>query len=152
MYRRSFDNTTEARIPLTALATYPARDWRELVAMLRRCRRAAATWLGLIALLGNLALPTALSMTSRLAESPRDIPLVGLCTGSPSGAPGKVKPELPVQHCPLCATTAIPLPQPPVFAMPGETSGTDLPRFRTAEAVSPIRHGRIQPRAPPSAV
>ena len=115
-----------------------------------RCR-AAATWLGFVALLGNVLLPAALSIVV-LKEPGRDIPRVGLCGQSPGHAPGKLKPGLLVQHCPLCAVPAAPPPPPLGLVVPGEVADQSRLQLLTTVSVAPIRHGRMQARAPPAAV
>ena len=112
--------------------------------------RAGATWLAFLALLGNALLPAALSILV-LKEPGRDIPGVGLCGVGPSDAPGKTKSGLLVQHCPLCTEPAAPLPQPPSIATPGLIADESRPQLLTTLSVAPIRHGRVQARAPPSA-
>ena len=124
--------------------------------LLHACRRAGASWLALVALLGNILLPAALSTfvlkePGDLKEPGRDIPGVGLCGVGPSDAPGKTKSGLLVQHCPLCTEPAAPLPQPPSIATPGLIADESRPQLLTTLSVAPIRHGRVQARAPPSA-
>jgi hypothetical protein len=114
-------------------------------------RRAGATWLVLVALLGNFLLPAALSIVVP-REPGRDTPRVGLCGQSPGDAPGKIKPGLLVQHCPLCAIPAAPPPSPPGFVVPGELVDESKLQLLTTISVPSIRHGRMQARAPPSVV
>jgi len=78
------------------------------IAPLRGRCRAAAMWLAFVALLGNVLLPAAFSIVV-LKEPGRDIPRAGLCGQWPGDAPGKTKPGLLVQHCPLCTMPAAPL-------------------------------------------
>ena len=118
--------------------------------LLHGCHRAGASWLAFVALLGNILLPAALSILV-LKEPGRDIPGVGLCGVGPSDAPGKTKSGLLVQHCPLCTEPAAPLPQPPSIATPGLIADESRPQLLTTLSVAPIRHGRVQARAPPSA-
>jgi hypothetical protein len=105
-----------------------------------RCR-AAATWLAFVALLGNVLLPPG-----------RVIPGLGICGHWPGDAPDKTKPGLLVQHCPLCAVPAAPLPRPPRFAVPGEFADQSQLQLRATPSVAPIQRGRMQARAPPSVV
>jgi len=122
------------------------------IAALRGRCRAAATWLAFVALLGNVVLPPALSIIVGLTEHGRVIPGVGLCGHWPGDAPGKTKPDLLVQHCPLCTVPAAPLPRPPGFAVPGEVADQSQLQLRATLSVAPIQHGRMQARAPPSVV
>jgi|SRR5271167_2692631 len=119
--------------------------------LLHGCRRAGATWLAFVALLGNILLPAALSIFV-LEEPGRDIPGAGLCGHWPGDAPGKAKPGLLVQHCPLCTVPAAPLPMLPSIVVPGEVADESRLQFLTTISVAPIRHGRMQARAPPSVV
>jgi hypothetical protein len=113
--------------------------------------RAGAIWLALVALLGNILLPAALSIFV-LREPGRDIPGVGLCGHWPGDAPGKTKPGLLVQHCPLCTVPAAPLPRPPSIVAPEKLADeSQLQPLRTV-SIAPIRHGRMQARAPPPVV
>jgi hypothetical protein len=114
------------------------------------CGQATARWLALLALLGNLMVPAAVSIVFSPAEPSRDLLRVGLCGGSSGDAPGKAKPSLLVQHCLLCTVTAAPLPRPPRFALP--TDIAEQRQFQLGEAVSVtrVRHRGIQARAPPS--
>lgn len=113
--------------------------------------RAGATWLAFVALLGNVLLPAALSIII-LKEPGRAIPGVGLCGGWPSDAPGKAKPGLLVQHCPLCTVPAAPLPRPPSIVVPGKLADESRLQLLRTVSVAPIRHSRMQARAPPSVV
>lgn len=117
----------------------------------RRRWRAIATWVAFVALLNNLVLPSALSTVVRLIEPGRDILGVGLCSGW-SGTPGKAKPGLLVQHCPLCTVPVASLSRPPRFALPGEVTDKGQLQLRTTGSVASIRHGGMQARAPPSVV
>jgi hypothetical protein len=114
-------------------------------------RLAGAISLAFIAMLGNVLLPAALSIIV-LKEPGRAIPGVGICGQWPGDAPGKSRLVLLVQHCPLCTVPAAPLPQSPGFAAPGETADENQLQPLTDVSVAPIRHGRMQARAPPSAV
>ena len=114
-------------------------------------RLAGAISLALIAMLGNVLLPAALSIIV-LKEAGRAIPGVGICGQWPGDATGKSKLVLVVQHCPLCTVPAAPLPQSPGFAAPGETADENQLQPLTNGSIAPIRHGRMQARAPPSAV
>jgi hypothetical protein len=128
----------------------PLGDWDR--APLSRGRwRATATWLAFAALLGNLVLPSALSVFVPLSEPGRDTSSVGLCSGW-SGTPGKNKPGLLVQHCPLCTVPVAALPRPPSFAVPGEVADKGQLQLRTTASVASIRRGGMQARAPPSVV
>jgi hypothetical protein len=120
-------------------------------APLHRRRLAGAISLAYIAMLGNVLLPAALSIIV-LKEPGRAIPGVGICGQWPGDAPGKSRLVLLVQHCPLCTVPAAPLPQSPGFAAPGETADENQLQPLTDVSVAPIRHGRMQARAPPSAV
>jgi hypothetical protein len=108
-------------------------------------------WFAFVALLGNILLPAALS-SFVLKEPGRDIPGVGICGHWPGDAPGKAEPPLLVQHCPLCTLPAVPLPRPPSIVVPGKVAAESQPQLLTTISVAPIRHGRVQARAPPSAV
>ena len=114
-------------------------------------RRAGATWLAFLALLGNVLLPAALSIIV-LKEPGRDIPGVGLCGHWSGDAPGKAKPGLLVQHCPLCTMPAAPLPRPPSIVVPGKLADESQLQLLKTVSVAPIRHSRMQARAPPSVV
>jgi hypothetical protein len=130
--------------------TQPPLGNPDRIALLHGRARAAATWLAFVALLGNVLLPTALSIIV-LKESGRDLPGVGICGQWPGDAPGKVKPGLVVQHCPLCTVPLAPPPRSPGFAVPGEVADESRPpQPLTTVSVAPIRHGRMQARAPPS--
>jgi hypothetical protein len=131
--------------------THSPLDNPDRIAPWHGCRRAGATWLAFVALLGNVMLPAALSIIL-LKEPGRYIPGVALCGNWPGDAPGKVKPGLFVQHCALCTMPVAPLPRSPGFAVPGEVAAESQPRPLTTVSVAPIRHGRMQARAPPAAV
>ncbi len=118
---------------------------------LHRRRRAGATWLAFLALLGNVLLLAALSVIV-MKEPGRDIPGVGLCGHWPGDAPGKAKPGLLVQHCPLCTVPFAPMPRSPGFAVPGEVADESQLQPLTTVSVAPMRHSRMQARAPPSVV
>jgi hypothetical protein len=113
-------------------------------------RPAGAIWLAFVALLGNVLLPAALSIIV-LKEVGRSVP-GGICGQWPGDVPGKAKPGLLVQHCPLCTVPVAPLPRSPDFAIPREVASESQPRPLRNISVASIRHGRIQARAPPSAV
>ena len=110
------------------------------------CARAGATWLALVGLLGNMLLSAALSILV-LNEPDRDIPL---CRQWPGDAPGKTKPGLIVQHCPFCTVPAAPLARLSSILVPGEVAKEIELRLPTTVSIAPIRHGRMQARAPPS--
>ncbi len=114
-------------------------------------RRAEATWLALAALLGNLLLPAALSILVP-KEPDRDIPGLGLCGHWPGDAPGKIKPGLLVQHCPLCTVPLAPLPRSPGVGVPREIADESQPQALRTISIASIRHGRMQARAPPPAI
>jgi hypothetical protein len=116
------------------------------IAPLHGRRRAGATWLAFVALLGNILLPAALSIFV-LKEPGRD---TSLCGQWPGDASGKAKPGLLVQHCPLCTVPAVPLPRPPRIMVPGQVADESHLQRLTTASVAPIRHGRAQARAPPS--
>jgi hypothetical protein len=111
-------------------------------------RRAGAAWLALVALLGNFLLPAGLSIFV-FNEPGRDTPLCGQWSGD---VPGKTKPGLLVQHCPLCAIPAAPLPRPPSIVVPGKLADQSQLQPLTTVSIAAARHGRMQARAPPSAV
>ena len=111
-------------------------------------RRAGVTSLAFVALLGNVLLPALLSMFV-LNEPGRDTPICGQWSGD---APGKAKSGLLVEHCPLCTVPAAALPRPPSMLVPGEVAEAIRQGLPTTVSVVPIRHGRMQARAPPSAV
>ena len=121
------------------------------IASLSGRSRAAATWLAFLALLGNMLLPAVLSIVIP-KEPGRDTPRAGLCGQLPGDAPGKIKPGLLVQHCPLCAIPAAPPPSPPGFVVPGELGDESRLQFLTTISVPSILHGGMQARAPPSVV
>ena len=115
---------------------------------MHRRRPAGAVWVALVALLGNILLPATLSIIVLKAPG-RDIPGVGLCGQWHGDTPGKAKPGLLVQHCPLCAMPAAPLPRPPSITGSGKIADQRQPQLSTTVSVAPIRHGRMQARAPP---
>jgi hypothetical protein len=119
--------------------------------LLHGCRRAGVIGLAFAALLGNVLLPAALSIFV-LKEPGRDIPGVGLCGHWPGNVPGKAKPGLLVQHCPLCTVPAAPLPRPPGIVVPGKLADQSQLQVLTPLSITPIRHGRMRARAPPSIV
>src|SRR2546429_9734285 len=125
--------------------TYSLLGSSDRVPPLHGRRRAGATWLAFVALLGNVLLPAALSIIL-LKEPGRYAPGVPLCGNWPGNAPGKAKPGLFVQHCPLCTVPVAPLPRSPGFAVPGEVAAESQPRPLTTVSVAPIRHGRMQAR------
>jgi hypothetical protein len=131
--------------------THSPLDDPDRLAPLYGRRRARATWLAFLALLGNILLPAALSIIV-LKEPGRDIPGVGLCGHWPGDAPGKAKPGLLVQHCPLCTVPAAPLPRPPSIVVPGKLADESRLQLLRTVSVAPIRHSRMQARAPPSVV
>jgi hypothetical protein len=126
--------------------THSPLDNPDRIAPLHGCRRAGATWLALVALLGNILLPAALSILV-LNEPGRDI---HLCRQWPGDAPGKARPGLLVQHCPFCTVPAAPLARLPSILVPGEVAKEIQLRLPTTVSIAPIRHGRMQARAPPS--
>jgi hypothetical protein len=149
MFRRAFGKATMAE---RVIRTHPPSDNPDRIAPLHGRARAAATWLAFVALWGNLLLPAALSIIV-LKEPGRDIAGVGICGQWPGDAPGKTKPGLVVQHCPLCTMPLAPLPRSPGFAVPAEVAdGNRPPQPLTTVSVAPIRHGRMQARAPPAVV
>ena len=131
--------------------SHPPLDNPDCIAPLRGRARAAATCLAFVALLGNVLLPAALSIIV-LKESGRHLPGVVICGQWPGDAPGKTKPGLVVQHCPLCTMPLAPLPRSPGFAVPGEVADESQPQSLMALSVASIRHGGMQARAPPSAL
>jgi hypothetical protein len=131
--------------------THSPLDDPDRLAPLYGRRRARATWLAFLALLGNILLPAALSIIV-LKELGRDIPSVSLCGQWPGDAPGKAKPGLLVQHCPLCTVPAAPLPRPPSIVVPGKLADESRLQLLRTVSVAPIRHSRMQARAPPSLV
>jgi hypothetical protein len=132
--------------------TQPPLDNPDRIAPLHGRARAAATWLAFVALLGNILLPAALSIIV-LKEPGRDSLGVGICGQWPGDAPGKTKPGLVVQHCPLCTVPLAPLPRSLGFALPAEfVDESRPPQPLTTVSIAPFRHGRMQARAPPSAV
>jgi hypothetical protein len=128
--------------------TYSSLDNPDRIAPLEGCRLAAATWLALVALLGNILLPAALSILA-VQEPGSAIPL---CRQWPGDAPGKAKPGLLVQHCPLCTVPAAPQPQPPTNFVPAEVANELQLQLQTTVSHAPIKHGRVQARAPPPGV
>ena len=131
--------------------THSPLDNSHRIAPLHGRRRAGAIWLAFVALLGNVLLPATLSIFV-LKEPARDILGMGLCGHWPGDAPGKAKPGLLLQHCPLCTAPAAPLPRPPSIVVPDKIADESQLHLPTNVSVAPIRHGRMQPRAPPSAV
>ena len=126
--------------------THSPLDNPDRIAPLPGCRRTGATWLALIALLGNTLLSAALSILV-LNEPDRDI---ALCREWPVDTPRKVKPGLLVQHCPFCTMPGAPLARPPSLLVPGEVAKEVQLRLTTTVSVAPTRHGRMQARAPPA--
>ncbi len=126
--------------------THPPLDNPDRIALLHGRARAAATWLAFVALLGNVLLPVALSILV-LKEPGRDTPLCGQWHGD---ARGKAKPGLLVQHCSFCAVPAASLAPPPSIVVPGKIADQSQLQLLTTISVAPIRHGRMQARAPPS--
>jgi hypothetical protein len=115
--------------------------------------RAAVAWLAFVALLSNVLFAAALSMAAGLLDGGRDIFGLKLCSASPvRKLPGKDKPGLPLQHCALCAMSA-PLPSrlQAGFALPDEVAEGAHPQLGTTWSAAPLRHGRVQARAPPPA-
>ena len=108
----------------------------------------SASWLAFVVLLGKVLLPAALSIFV-LNEPGRDTPFCGHWSGD---VPGKAKPGLLVQHCPLCTVPAAPLPRPPSVVVPGEVVDESRLQLPTTVSVAPIRHGGMQARAPPPAI
>ena len=131
---------------------HPPLGDRDRIACAHQRLRATAAWLALVALLGNLLSPGALSTIVDLIEVRNNTPRLLLCDGWRGNAPDKTKPGLLVKHCPLCTMPAAQLPRAPAFSVPGEVADSGLMPPRPAVAVVPIRHGGKQPRAPPSAV
>ena len=126
----------------------PPLDNPDRIAPLRGRARAAATWLAFVALLGNVLLPAALSIFV-LNEPGRDTLLCGQSHHNPQG---KAKPGLLVQHCPLCAVPAAPLAGPPSIVVPGKIVDQSQLQPLATISVAPIRHGRMQARAPPPVI
>ncbi|MBV8507050.1 MAG: hypothetical protein JOZ11_14740 [Alphaproteobacteria bacterium] len=131
--------------------THLPLDNPDRIAPLHGHRRAGATWLAFLALLGNVLLPAALSVFV-LKEPGRDIPGVSLCGHWPGDPSGKAKHGLLVQHCPLCTVPAAPLPRSPGFAVPGQVADKSQPLPLTTVSLAPMRHTRMRARAPPSVV
>jgi hypothetical protein len=132
---RLFDRMTAAPLDNPqGLATFHGR------------RRAGLAWLALLALLGNALLPAVLSIFVSSAPG-RDTPICGQWSGD---APGKAKPGLLVQHCPLCTVPVAHLPRPPRIMVPGQVTDRNQVQPLTTVSVHPTRHGRVQARAPPS--
>jgi hypothetical protein len=111
--------------------------------------QAAALWLAFLALLGNLVLPAAVSIVFTLAEPSRDLIRLGLCGGS-GDTPGKAKPGLLAQHCPLCTVPAAPLTQSPSLTLPTDIAEQNQSQIQAVESVAQVRRGGMQARAPPS--
>ena len=126
--------------------THPPLDMPGRITRSHGRRRGAATWLAFVALLGNILLPAALSIFV-LKEPGPDIPLCGPWQGD---AQGKAKPGLLAQHCPLCAVPVAPLEPAPSIVVPGKIADQSQLQLLTTISVAPIRHGRMQARAPPS--
>jgi hypothetical protein len=127
--------------------THPLLGNPHRVAPFRGRCGAGVIWLAFVALLGNVLLPAALSIFV-LNEPGRDSPL---CSQLPGDAPGKAKPGLLAQHCPFCAVPAAPLAPPPSIVVPGNIADQSQLQLLTTISVAPIRRGRMQARAPPSA-
>jgi len=128
--------------------TYPRLRSLDRLAALRASWRVAATWLSFVTLIANSLLPAALSIFVSLIEPSRDT----LCGGWSGDTSGKAKPQLPVQHCPLCTVVAAPLPRSPGLSPPFEAAEGGLLQPRAAHALATIRRGPVQARAPPAAV
>jgi hypothetical protein len=126
--------------------THPPLDNPDRIALFDRRARAAATWLAFVALLGNVLLPAALSIFVP-NEPGRD---ALLCGQWHRDTRGKAKPGLLVHHCPLCAVPAVPLARPPSIVVPGKIADQSPLQLLATVSVAPIRHGRMQARAPPS--
>ena len=112
--------------------------------------RTVTVWLALLALLGNVMLPAAVSIALSLTEPGSYLFRTGLCGGSPGDVPGKAKPVLLVQHCPLCAVPAAALPRPPALSVPAEVAEQQQFQPRAIVSAASARHGGMQARAPPS--
>jgi hypothetical protein len=108
-----------------------------------------AAWLAFLALLGNIMLPAAVSIAFSLTEPGRHLFTTGLCGGSPGEVPGKAKPVLLVQHCPLCTVPAAALPPPPAAMVPAEVAAQHQFQPQGIVSVASVRHGAMQARAPP---
>jgi hypothetical protein len=128
----------------------PALDKLRRSARSERAGQTAAMWLAFLALLGNIMLPAAVSIAFSLAEPGRYLYRAGLCGGSPGDVPGKAKPVLLVQHCPLCTLPTAALPRPPAVTVPAEAAEQHQFQLRAAPTIASVRHGRMQARAPPS--
>jgi hypothetical protein len=128
--------------------TYPRLRSLDRIAPLRARWRVAATWLSFVTLIGNSLLPAGLSIFVGLIEPSRDT----LCGGWSRDTSGKAKPELPVQHCPLCTVAAASLPPAPGLSPPFEAAEGELLQPRAADALARMRRGPVQARAPPAAV
>ena len=151
MFRPGRGKATRAERTLADRMTHSPLHNPDRIAPLHGRRRAGANWLVFLALLGNVLLPAALSIFV-LKEPGRDIPGVGLCGQLPGDASGKTKPRLLVHHCPLCTVPVAPMPRSPGFAVPGEVADESQPQPLTTVSVAPMRHSRMQARAPPSVV
>ena len=114
--------------------------------------RTVTVWLALLALLGNIMLPAAVSIAFSLTEPGSYLFRTGLCGGSPGDVPGKAKPVLLVQHCPLCTVPGAALPRPPAVTVPAEAAEQHQFQLRAAPTIASVRHGRMQARAPPAVV
>src|SRR3984893_11696300 len=111
------------------------------------------TWLALIALLSNAALPAVLVAAVGRSSPAYDSLRLGLCRASPDGdSPGKAKPGLLVHHCALCTAA------PDILSPGGSAAATILiiaadepfARSRTMALGDGLRNYRTQPRAPPT--
>ena len=147
MFRPGRGKAMRQNASLVDRMTHPPLDKPDRIARSHGRRRGAATWLAFVALLGNILLPAALSIFV-LKEPGRDTPLCGPWQGD---AQGKAKPGLLAQHCPLCTVPAAPLAPPPSIVVPGKIADQSQLQLLTTLSVAPIRHGRMQARAPPSA-
>jgi hypothetical protein len=110
---------------------------------------AAAAWLTLVAFLGNALLPAGLAAAGLYHRSSNK-PWLALCSAAPDrDLAGKARPALPLHHCALCVMPAAqPLP-PAELAPPLGFARAPQSLLRRLSAIVPLRHGRVQARAPP---
>jgi hypothetical protein len=117
----------------------------------RHNRGAVVIWLAFFALLSNVLLPARLLVAAGMLKADRDTIGSTLCSAaSGRDLPGKAEPELPLHHCALCTVPAGELSRPQTGSvLRHEVAGASHPLLRSVSAAAPLRHGRVQARAPP---
>jgi hypothetical protein len=115
--------------------------------------RAQFAWLAIVALLGNVLLPSAFAVGISSFGSNDNSPVwLGFCGANPArNAPARGKPGLFVHHCALCATGQHVLPPRQAIPLLARATGDDcLSGPGVKEPSSSVRNYRAQPRAPPA--